>query len=92
MIKLEKKGAILILVHLKVKRRINISFLLADLKERYGTGSSTFYSALAILENLGLVKEEILYREGRRNRIIELTNKGDLIAEKLMEINQILQL
>jgi len=52
-----------------------------------GMGYGTFYRALYTLRDLNLVKEEVIKGVERR---IRLNEKGEKVAEKLLEIDRIL--
>ena len=89
---MEKKGAILTLLTLIGKEGVKVSILYSYLKIDFGTGTSTFYSALITLRNLGLIEETFVEdpRGGPKRRIISLSSKGLKVAKKLLEIGEIL--
>ena len=82
---LEKTAAIQILAFLQKKG----SATRTDLRENVDAVMETIYSALEILRNLKLIKEE----ESPHfpfTKTVSLNGKGTNVAERLLEIQQIL--
>lgn len=81
-IKLESKGTLQILLSLLEKGKTKVTEI-----EFHGS-KTTLYRALSILARLELIDEE---RRPPYTRYIQLTGDGKAIAEKLKEINAILE-
>ena len=90
--KLEKKAAIKILFALNELGECRVTDLMRLLKEKYQTGSNTFYSSLKILENLTLIEERRFRstKGGPIRRVIRLTDKGRKVTNFLIKINELL--
>jgi len=72
-----------ILLTLKVKGEAHIREIIREA----GVGYTSTYRALHDLSELGLIEEQI----SGTKRIIKLSKKGQLVAEKLEEIEKILR-
>ena len=59
---------------------------LMEISKTYGVGSSAFYKSLKTLKNLDLVREN----KKDKKTISTLTEKGYQVAQKVSEINDIL--
>jgi DNA-binding MarR family transcriptional regulator len=63
---------------------------LRGILRRQEVGGTAFESSLDTLKDLGLVKDKNETNEGKRVIFSYLTEKGHIIAEKLIEIQKIL--
>lgn len=86
LVDLEKVAALQILAYVSVKRAATRT----DLRSNTRGVMETIYSALKVLDGLGLIKE----KESARfpfTKEVYLTEKGRRIAERLVEIEKILK-
>lgn len=80
---LEAKGRLRILIYLLKKGRAQVSII----QEETDIPTQTVANALQTLHMLKLTEEQ---REPPYKRYISLTQKGRMLAEKLMEIEKVL--
>ena len=71
-------------------KSITRSELIEDVKP-LGVARTALYSALTLLNDLGLIKEEHSHREGIRVKLTSLTDKGLEVAKKVIEIEKIFE-
>lgn len=84
---LEKKGAIVILITLRKHGDLITTKLLKETK----LGNNVFYGALRILYENGLITKEKKEDKYPYSILISLTDRGRKVAEKLLEIEDILE-
>ncbi|MGQ4834536.1 MAG: winged helix-turn-helix transcriptional regulator [Candidatus Asgardarchaeia archaeon] len=85
---LEQTGALEILIFLLKNKRSRITETLEFLREN-NIGQTAMYNALKVLKKAGLIEDTV---EGfPRTRYLSLTEKGTRIAEKILEIQKILE-
>jgi len=61
-----------------------------DLKENVKAVSETIYAALKVLRRLGLVEESVTSSFPKTTEVY-LTEKGEIVARRLVEIEEILK-
>ncbi len=83
---LEKIGVLQILSYLSKMK----SAKRKDLKENVKAVSETIYSALEILRRLGLVEEFVSHSFPKTTEVY-LTEKGAIVARRLVEIEDVLK-
>jgi len=85
---LEQTGALEILVFLLKNKRSRITETLEFLRENR-IGQTAMYNALKVLKREGLIEDTV---EGfPKTRYLTLTEKGRKVAEKILEIKEILE-
>ena len=84
---LEQSGSIQILLALGKKGPLTLK----ELKKRVDASMVSMVTAIPKLEEIGLVEERLEDKFPRR-KIISLTEKGEIVAEKLNEIERLIKL
>lgn len=84
--KLEQVGAIKLLFYLEKRGETNMREMIKENKGR--VGQHAIYSAVSVLIELGLVREERLTKPPRR--VISLTERGKQMVKMLRSMNEIL--
>ena len=85
---LEQTGAPEILIFLLEKENSRLTDVLIFLRSKR-IGQSAMYNALKLLKENKLIEDIIT--DYPRSRILKITEKGRRVAEKLLEIKQILE-
>jgi len=91
LLKLQQPGVFFILLYLMDNKgkEVKIHDILEFVKS-CGVGQYAFYTALKNLISLNLVEDEIHYGPPKR-RLLHLTEKGEKVAQKILEIKEILE-
>jgi len=86
-----ERGSLRLLLTLyRSEEELNRDALMGKLHD-VGVGKSAFYSSLAACSELGLIEDTRKQVANISYTISNLTSKGRLVAEKLLEIKRILE-
>jgi len=87
----EPKCSIRLLLQLLKKDGVNLTVLRETLKKRYGVGRAAIDSSRFSLIELGLIEEKLGTVGPNPAILTYLTPKGRAVAEKLKEIEELLE-